>query len=344
MFTHHDPEGKIVPKLIGEVGLSHEGSLGIAMNLVKNAKNCGLDLVKFQMHDIETESTSLESFRVNVFPQDKTRMDYWQRTSFSSDQWLQLVNYCRDIEIEFLCTPFSVNSARFLKQIGCDKIKVGSGDSLNLELLSYCKKEFDKVLVSTGMSYVSELDFLVSYFSDMPEKLVLMQCTSLYPTPPEKVGLVFIEEMKRYGVELGLSDHTGSKFSIFAGITKEISFIEFHLAYSRNQFGPDANSSITFDDALEVVAFREHWKKLSSFSYSKDVVSKELSETRLLFGRSLALKHPLKKGEILLDENLTLKKPGGYLNWSEKTKVLGKRALFDIDSRTPLSESLFEKD
>lgn len=330
------------PILIGEIGLSHEGSLGIALNMVKNAKESGLDAIKFQMHDAGAESTSFETFRVPAFPQDVSRSAYWERTSFTEEQWVHIIEYCASLQIQFLCTPFSVDSAVKLKNLGCDWIKIGSGDANNFELIEYCKTHFEKVLVSTGMSFEIEIESLVDYFQGSLSKLVLMHCVSMYPTPLEKLGMSYVAELKKHGVELGVSDHTGNKHAIMVGITQNISFLEFHLAYSRSQFGPDASSSITFEEATEIASFRNSWSLLSKSKFSRDEVSASLQHIRVLFGRSLALRKPLKKGEMVLESNLTSKKPGGHLEWNKRYEIVGKRALKDIDTTTPLENSFFE--
>ena len=121
--------------LVGEVGLSHDGSLGMAMSMAKACKDANLDYVKFQYHHPNFESTSDEAFRVNVFPQDLTRHAYWGRTGFNEIEWMALIEYCKKIKIGFLCTPFSVWASQKLSDFGIQEVKISSGDANNWELL-----------------------------------------------------------------------------------------------------------------------------------------------------------------------------------------------------------------
>lgn len=329
--------------LIGEIGLSHEGSLGSAISMVQRAKEVGLDAVKFQMHLPEFESTNDERFRVNVFPQDKSRFDYWQRTSFTKDEWTYIYRFCQKIDISFLCTPFSKEAALFLKSLGEESIKIASGDFNNLELIEFAKDNFNTIYLSTGFCYLDEIESTYKLLSSgKATNVVLLQCTSKYPTPLCDVGLDLFCWFEKRQINYGLSDHTGNKHVIMAAIGKGAQVIEFHLVFSRSQFGPDAHASLTFEEAKEVVDFKNVYQEVSSPNYSKDAVAKELEEVRRMFGRGLALRVNKEKGELVLREDLVLKKPHSKYGWSHVDKFAGRKLAQNVPSNRHISEEDFE--
>ena len=328
--------------LVGEVGLSHEGSLGIAMSMAKACKEAQLDYVKFQFHQPDFESTVDETFRVNVFPQDLSRYDYWKRTGFNEEAWQQLIKYCNEIGIGFLCTPFSVWASQQLINFGIQDVKISSGDANNWELLEHIKKNYNRVIVSLGMSNRVEVKKLLDFMQDYNGELIVLQCTSSYPTKPDEIGMNYFKELKSITSNVGISDHSGTPFTAIAAIASEASLVEFHVVYSKLQFGPDTSSSLTFTEALQVSQFRNYWLDLFNSDYDKDKISGNLGELRRKFGRGLTLKKDLKKGEVLLAENLTLKKPQGPLRWEDRFKLIGKKTTRKIDANEHLNLSDLE--
>ena len=328
--------------LIGEIGLSHEGSLGIALAMVKECKKANLDYAKFQFHNPNYESTVDEKFRINVFPQDLTRHGYWERTSFSENEWRILIDYCNQIGIRFLCTPFSVWAAQKLKEFGQDEIKIASGDANNWEILTYAKNNFSRLIISTGMSTREEVNKLLDFMSDFEGDLVIMQCTSRYPVPLREVGLRYLHELEQLTDNFGLSDHTGNPLTSMAAIAVNAYMVEFHVVFSRDQFGPDSISSITFEEAKTISDFRNVWREVNSPRYDKDSIANSMKEIREKFGRGLALKESLAKGSSVREDNFTLKKPLGPLGWNDRWGLIGKKANRDLKSNHHINELDFE--
>ena len=328
--------------LVGEIGLSHEGSLGIAMSMARACKDAKLDYVKFQYHQPDFESTINETFRVNVFPQDSSRYDYWKRTSFNEQEWKQLIEYCKEIGIGFVCTPFSVWASQQLVGFGISDVKISSGDANNWELLEHAKSKFKKIIVSTGMSNKTEIHELIKFMSDYSGEFIVMQCTSTYPVVPKDVGMKYLVDLRKITGSVGLSDHTGFPLVSMAAIASHASMVEFHVVFSRYQFGPDSRSSVTFQEAYLISQFRDLWVEIFDSGYDKDLMAEKLGEVREKFGRGLSLKKNLKKGEIVQSENFTLKKPKGPLNWTDRIKLLGKKAAQDLNSKHHINESDFE--
>ena len=328
--------------LIGEIGLSHEGSLGTALSMVKACKDAKLDFAKFQFHQPDFESTENEMFRVNVFPQDSSRYNYWKRTSFSENEWKIIIEYCKKIDIGFLCTPFSVWAAQQLINFGIREVKIASGDANNWELLEFVKLNFNKVIVSTGMSTKTEVKKLVEFMSEYQGEFIIMQCTSSYPVKPKNVGMEYFKELQKITKSVGLSDHTGIPLVSIAAIASNASMVEFHVVFNRNQFGPDSNSSVTFEEASLISDFRDLWLEVFDSKYDKDSIAETLSDIREKFGRGLALKVNLAKGQVASRELFTLKKPRGSMAWNERNELLGKKAVRDLSANQHLDKSDFE--
>lgn len=328
--------------LIGEVGLSHEGSLGIAMSMATKCKEIGLNAVKFQMHYPEYESTGMEIFRVTMFPQDSSRREYWTRTSFTKDEWIKLINHCREISIDFLCTPFSVQAAELLLHMDVKKVKIASGDFENQELLNFCVENFEEIYLSTGFSLLREISSKIAAYEEDLKKLVFMQCTSKYPTPIDETGLQMANWFKSKGVKFGLSDHSGNLNVSKAAIAIGFQAIEFHVVYSKEQFGPDSQASLTFKEAECVAEFNALFPIANSLDYSKDQVSTSLNQTRRLFGRGLALKENMKSGSIVTERDLTLKKPEGAFTWEHRNLFVGKRLNRDLSNDVHITLNDFD--
>ncbi len=202
--------------VVAEVAQAHDGSLGTAHAYIDAVARAGADAVKFQTHIAAAESTAREPWRVPFSLQDATRYDYWKRMEFSEEQWAGLKRHAEERGLEFLSTPFSMAAVELLDRLGVPAWKVGSGETGNLPMIGRMARTGRPVILSSGMSGWEELDAAVAEVRRHGAPLAVMQCTTAYPTPPEKVGLNVLEEIRRrYGCVTGLSDHSGT---IYAGL------------------------------------------------------------------------------------------------------------------------------
>ena len=148
--------------IIAEIGLAHDGSLGAAHAFIDAVATTGADAVKFQTHIASAESSPGEAFRVNVFPQDETRYNYWERTSFTEKQWAGLKKHAEDKSLIFMSTPFSIEAVKMLRRIGVKAWKIGSGETNNILMLDEISQENEPVLLSSGMSCLHEVEVSVN--------------------------------------------------------------------------------------------------------------------------------------------------------------------------------------
>ena len=191
--------------IIAEAGSVHDGSFGNAKNLCKLAKKCGANAVKFQLHFSEEET--LRNAPSPKHFKSENRFKYFERTSFTFEQWKKLKNYCKKIKIDFFVSIFSEKALEFVKKLKLKYVKIPSGEVTNLPLLKKISQTKLKVILSTGMSNFAEIDEAIKILG---KKTILMQCTSEYPTQNKRVGLnVITDFLKRYkGIQTGFSDHT----------------------------------------------------------------------------------------------------------------------------------------
>ncbi|MCW1751897.1 N-acetylneuraminate synthase family protein [Rhizobium acaciae] len=326
--------------VIGEVAQAHDGSLGAAHAYIDAVAKSGANAVKFQTHIAEAESTPDEKFRVRVFPQDATRYDYWRRMEFSSEQWAGLFDHARQRGLIFLSTPFSFEAVELLDRLGVPAWKVGSGEVGNLPMLKMMARTGKPVLLSSGMSSWSDLDDAFSVVRNNGAEIAVFQCTTAYPCPPDKIGLNLISDMKsRYGVPVGLSDHSGTIYPSLSAVTLGANLIEVHTVFSKECFGPDVPASVTTEELRRLVDGIRFTEAMMLAPVDKDVEARDKKELSILFGKSLYCKTDLQKGHKLTLRDIALKKPGTGMPARMLDDVVGKILKRDYRADEQLKES-----
>lgn len=329
--------------IIGEVAQAHDGSLGMAHSFIDVIADAGADAVKFQTHLAHAESTLREPWRVKFSRQDETRYDYWKRMEFTEEQWHGLASHARERGLIFLSSPFSKEAVDLLSRVGMPAWKIASGEVNNIPLFEAIASLGLPILLSSGMSSIPEIDAAVSRVRARQLPLVLMQCTTTYPSPPEKIGLNLITLFRdRYGCAAGLSDHSGTIYPSLAAATLGVTALEVHVTLSRSMFGPDVSSSVTppeFKQLVEGVRFIE---RMRTHPIDKDQVSQNLEPVRRLFTKSIVARSDLKKGTVLTEELITLKKPGTGLGPEKWASILGRKLIRDVTADEMITEADLE--
>ncbi len=296
--------------IIVEIGQAHEGSLGILHSYIDAIADTGANAIKFQTHIAEAESSALEPFRINFSYEDASRFDYWKRMSFTKEQWIGIKQHCDEKEIEFISSPFSQAAVDLLESINVQRYKIGSGEVNNFLMLEKIAKTGKPIILSSGMSSYEELDKAVQFIGEFGNDLSILQCTTSYPTPAERIGLNVIGELKqRYpDHEIGLSEHTGRIATCTAAIALGASILEFHAVFDRRMFGPDAASSLTIDEVKELVTAVRFLEKALQHPIDKTDIGPYV-ELKKIFEKTLAINKDLKKGHVLTFDDLEAKKP-----------------------------------
>jgi N,N'-diacetyllegionaminate synthase len=312
--------------IIAEVAQAHDGSLGMAHATVDAIAHTGADAVKFQTHIAAAESTPSEPWRVRFSPQDACRYDYWKRMEFTEAQWRGLKEHAEARGLRFLSSPFSVEAVELLTRVGVAAWKVASGEVANLELLERMAATGLPVLLSTGMSPLSEIDAAVARLREHRMRVTVMQCTSAYPCPPERIGLNLLATFReRYRCGVGLSDHSGTIYPGLAAATLGIEALEVHVTLSRELFGPDVPASVTTSELRQLVEGVRFIERMRAHPVDKDAVAGELDGIRRLFTKSIVARMDLPAGTVLRGEHLAVKKPGTGIRADRLKEVLNRR-------------------
>jgi N-acetylneuraminate synthase len=311
--------------IIGEVAQAHDGSLGMAHSYIDAIAEAGADAVKFQTHIAAAESTPSEPWRVRFSTQDATRYDYWKRMEFSENQWRELKTHADQRGLQFLSSPFSVEAVDLLTRVGVAAWKVASGEVSNIPMFERMTATGLPILLSTGMSPLGEIDAAVERVKACGRPVTVLQCTSLYPCPPEKVGLNLIPFFRdRYNCPVGLSDHSGSIYPGLAAATLGIEVLEVHVTFSRRMFGPDVSVSVTTSELTQLVEGIRFIEKMRANPADKDNAAAETAPMRQLFTKSVVASIDLPPGTVLKEEHLAVKKPGTGIPAEQLPAVIGR--------------------
>ena len=330
-------QGKVL--IIAEIGQAHEGSLGMAHAYIDAVANAGVDAVKFQTHIADAESTPGEPWRVKFSPQDATRYDYWKRMEFTEEQWKGLKKHAEERGLMFLSSPFSLEAVELLIRVGVSAWKIASGEVNNTIMFERIAETGLPILLSTGMSPLSEIDAAVQRIQARGIPLTVLQCTSMYPTPPEKVGLNLIPFFReRYGCKVGLSDHSGTIYAGLAAATIGIDVLEVHVTFSREMFGPDVPASVTTTELRKLVEGIRFIEKMRANPVDKDHIAEELAQMRQLFTKSVVYLVDLPAGTILRREHLTVKKPGTGIPPNRLPELIGRKLIRNVKANEFVQE------
>lgn len=323
-------------KIIAEIGSVHDGNINKAIALIKSAASSGADVIKFQMH-IAEEETLIDAPSPSYFKKEK-RFDYFKRTAFSLKEWEIIKKLCEKLGKEFLCSPFSEKAVDHLEILKVKRYKVPSGELTNISLLEKLKKTKKHVILSTGMSSWDEIDIAVSIFK---KNFSILQCSSIYPCPLEKVGINVIDELKkRYKCPVGFSDHTLGYSAAFAAASNGASIIEKHFTLSRNMYGSDAKNSMEPKEFLFLVKnIREIWKIIDHPIDKNNL--KEYQHMKKIFEKSAVASRDLKANSFLNKKDIVFKKPGTGIRALYYKSLIGKKLNRNIKKNTLLAKKYF---
>jgi N-acetylneuraminate synthase len=314
--------------VIAEAGLLHDGSLGNAIRLAEAAAEAGADAVKYQLHDPPAEM--IRSAPAPSHFTAESRWDYFSRTAFSDDEWAALSRACEAAGIEFMCSVFSVEALERVESLGVKRHKIPSGEVTNLGLVRRAAETGRPVLLSSGMSSLDELDAAVAVVRDTGSELTILQCTSKYPCPPERVGLNLIADLRdRHRVPVGFSDHTVGPNAALAAVTLGATVIEKHFTLSRRMYGSDAPFAAEPDDLRGLVAGIREIETILGNPVDKDDLS-SLTEVKDVFEKSVVTLTSIPAGSVVSAAALAVKKPGTGVPAARLSEVVGRRALRDL--------------
>jgi len=321
--------------IIAEVGSVHDGSVGNALRLIDAAAAAGADAVKFQTHIAEAET--LPDAPSPSYFTDEPRMAYFKRTAFSVDAWRSLKSRCDLRGVAFLSSPFSEAAVDLLESVGMERYKIPSGEVTNLPLLAKIAALGKPVLLSSGMSSWAELDAAVETIRRLHADLTMLACTSEYPCAYERVGLNVLAEMRaRYGVPVGLSDHTLTSYASFAAVTLGATVVEKHFTFSRAMYGSDAPHSLEPEEFADMVRGIRAIETMIANPVDKNDVAR-FADMKRIFQKSVVAARAIAAGTRLTRDMLACKKPGTGIPAADLDRIVGRSAARAIAADTLLA-------
>ena len=331
---------KFAPLVIAEIGINHGGSLSVAKEMVKLAALSGAECVKHQTHFVEDEMTDEAK---SIYPPnaDESIWDVISKSALGADDECELKQYAEALGLIYISTPFSRSAADFLNDIGVPAFKIGSGEADNLPLIRHIAKFGKPVILSTGMQTVETIRASVDILRTANVEFALLECTNLYPSPPEIVSLQGVSELKNCFPEavIGFSDHSIGPTMALASVALGASILERHFTDSRYRKGPDISCSM---DPAELRFLIDQSKEIHTALHNKKERSKP-EEAVYKFARgSLVADRALKKGQVITESDIWARRPGsGEIAGYEFDKLVGQVVCRDIAKNTQLSWSDF---
>ena len=311
------------PFVVMEAGINHEGSIKKALALVDAAKKNGADCIKFQCHITEEEMIPTD-MRPGKISKDKL-WDIIKRCELTGSEEKKVQEYCRTAGILYLSTPFSRAAADRLNKMNVPAFKIGSGECNNYPLIEHIAKMGKPVILSTGMNDLRSVGKSVKIIRSFGCPLLLMHCTSMYPTPYEKVRLGAMMELGEYfKLPVGLSDHSVGIYTCLGAVALGAAALEKHFTVSRDWPGPDIPVSIDPGELAELVrGSRAIWRARGG---RKTILKEEKPVIDFAYASVVSIR-PIRQGEIFSLENTWVKRPGnGAIHAENLRSVLGRKA------------------
>lgn len=330
--------------LIAEVAQAHDGSLGTAHAFIDAVAAAGVDAVKFQTHIAEAESTPSEPWRIPFSRQETSRFEYWRRMEFTEEQWHGLKQHADEKKLIFLSSPFSVEAVELLSRVGVPFWKIASGEVGSFSLLEAVSKTALPVLLSSGLSSLDETDRAAAFLRSRNLPFAVMQCATSYPCPPERVGLNMLAAYKeRYGVPVGISDHSGTVYPSLAAAALGATFFEVHVTFSKLMFGPDVSSSVTLEE-LKLLADGVRFIKCAAANpVDKDEQAAALGPLLAVFGKKAVTRSALQAGDVFTEDVVAFRKSAGGISEGDFAAYIGLKTSCPLASGEVIQLEHIEK-
>ncbi len=316
------------PYVIAEIGINHNGDMNLAKEMIIAAKKSGADCVKFQsfIADKYIAPYSVKaSYQKNSKDfQNSSQKDIIKSCEISIKELVDLTQFSKKNKIDILSTPFENLSLKSLIKLKMKAIKISSCNLTNYPFLNIAAKSRIPILLSTGMGNISEVIKAVEIFKNYNSELILLQCTSNYPSKIKNANLNVIKTYQNlFDVPVGFSDHTKNNTSAIVSTILGAKVIEKHFTLSRSLIGIDQKASI---EPLELKNLVENIKEaIDSLGKNMKFKTEEEEDTSIALRRSIVASRPLKKNKLIKLSDLTLMRPGNGLNSSYVNSIVGKK-------------------
>lgn len=323
--------------VIAEAGVNHNGSLILAKQLVDKAVEAGVDIVKFQTFKSELLVSKVakqaEYQQRNIGKKDEGQLAMLKRLELSQQDHEELIAYCEEKGIRFFSTAFDMDSIDYLHSLNMGLWKIPSGEVTNYPYLRKIAQYREPVILSTGMCELSDIEAAVKVllsFGVKREDITILHCNTEYPTPFQDVNLrAMLEIGERFGVQVGYSDHTKGIEVPIAAVALGATVIEKHFTLDKNMEGPDHKASLEPGELKAMVeAIRNIEQALGT---GHKTVSTSERKNIEIARKSIVAARPIKMGEVLTEENITVKRPGNGISPMRWNEVIGSCAIKNFE-------------
>jgi|SaaInlStandDraft_6_1057023.scaffolds.fasta_scaffold00413_2 sialic acid synthase SpsE len=317
--------------IIAEIGINHNGDISLAKKLIDAASKSGANAVKFQKRDLNSifkkdilENPNLDSQGTEIL------IGVLKEVEFNENEYREIIDYCKEKKITFLCTPWDNVSVDFLEKFDVDAYKIASADMTNFPLIKYISNTKKPMIISTGMSSLQEIEKTVDFVKKLGAKFALLHCNSTYPSPTDLLNLKMIPFLKKkFNVLIGYSGHETSVFPSIAAANLGAVIIERHITLDKKMEGLDHAASLEQDEfELLVKGIRE-----SEIAYGKPEKKMTRGEIlqREVLGKCLVCSNEIKKGEEFTEKNVEVKGPARGLSPQYYYEILNKKSKRKIE-------------
>jgi N,N'-diacetyllegionaminate synthase len=312
--------------VIAEIGVNHNGSVDLAHKLIDKVKESGADAAKFQIFKAENVISPIAEkalYQKQSKNDEESQLEMVKRLQLDYDAFHKLKEYCEDVSIDFMCSPFDEESFNYLRDMGVSKIKIPSGEITNIPLLRIIGNSKLDIILSTGMSTLGEIEralFELNWPRNM--NITLLHCNTDYPTNFSDVNLNAMKTLKSsFGLQVGYSDHTiGSDIPI-AAVAMGATVIEKHITLDNSMPGPDHQASMNPEDFKSMVS-SIRGVELAIGNGVKIPSKSEIANIDIV-RKSIVAKNSIKKGGIVTKEDLDFKRPGNGISTEFVDIVVG---------------------
>ena len=327
--------------IIAEAGVNHNGSIDLAKKLIDVASNAGADAVKFQTFkakNLVTKNAKKAIYQKDTTNIKESQFNMLKKLELNIEAHKELILYCNSKKIIFLSSPFDHESIELLKDLDLEILKIPSGEITNLPYLRHIGKLDKKIILSTGMSTIDEVKNALSILINSgtkKNKITVLHANTEYPTPMEDVNLrAMVTIGKELDVNFGYSDHTLGIEVDIAAVAMGASCIEKHFTLDCNMEGPDHKASLEPSQLKAMVKAIRNIEKALGSSIKKASKS-ELLNIKIV-RKSIVAKTKIKKGEILTQQNLSVKRPGRGMSPMKCDDVVGTKSTKDYNEDEPI--------
>lgn len=321
--------------IIAEAGVNHNGSMNLAKKLIDIASNAGADAVKFQTFkakNLLTKKARKANYQIEITSKKESQYDMIKRLELDINKHKNLINHCKKKNIIFMSSPFDIESVELLNNLGSEIFKIPSGEITNLPYLRQIGRLNKKVILSTGMSNMIEIEKALNILiksGTQKKKITVLHANTEYPTPMKDVNLrAMLTIGEKFNVNYGYSDHTLGIEVDIAAVAMGAKCIEKHFTYDRNSKGPDHKASLDPDQLKAMITSIRNVEEALGSKIKKPSNS-ELSNINIV-RKSIVAKTKIKKGEIFSESNITIKRPGGGLSPMKWDEIIGTKSKKDF--------------